>query len=113
MQKIFVLNKNKQPLMPCSLARARQLLSKKKAAIFKLYPFTIILKDREYGEVQNIEVKIDPGSKTSGIALVGHFQTEKKVIWSANLEHRGAAIKSLLESRRAIRKGRRKKKIKI
>ena len=110
MQKVFVLNKNKQPLMPCSLARARQLLSKKKAAIFKLYPFTIILKDREYGEVQNIEVKIDPGSKTSGIALVGHFQIEKKVIWSANLEHRGAAIKSLLESRRAIRRGRRQRK---
>jgi hypothetical protein len=33
MQKAFVLDKNKQPLMPCHLARARELLRKKKAAV--------------------------------------------------------------------------------
>jgi 5-methylcytosine-specific restriction endonuclease McrA len=110
MQKIFVLNNNRQPLMPCSLPRARQLLSKRKAAVFKLYPFTIILTEREQGDVQDIEVKIDPGSKKSGLALVGNFQTGKKVIWAANLEHRGAAIKSLLESRRALRRSRRHRK---
>ena len=71
MQKVFVLDKNKKTLMPCSTFRARQLLTQKKAAVFKLYPFTIILKEREGGEVQDIEVKLDPGSKITGIALVG------------------------------------------
>ena len=110
MQKVFVLDKNKKTLMPCSTFRARQLLTQKKAAVFKLYPFTIILKEREGGEVQDIEVKLDPGSKITGIALVGDFQKSKEVIWAANLEHRGHAIKSSLESRRAIRRSRRHRK---
>ncbi|MBX9923820.1 MAG: RRXRR domain-containing protein [Rhabdochlamydiaceae bacterium] len=110
MQKTFVLNKNKQPLMPCSAERARQLLSKRKAAVFKLYPFTIILKEREKGDIQKVEVKIDPGSKASGIALVGNFERGKEVLWAANLEHKGQTIKSLLDSRRALRRGRRQRK---
>ncbi len=103
MQKIFVLDKNKKPLMPCSLERARQLLSKGKAAVFKCYPFTILLKGSENGDTQDVEVKIDPGSKTSGIALVGDFERGKEVLWAANLEHRGQFIKSSLDSRRGRR----------
>jgi hypothetical protein len=34
------------------------------------YPFTIRIKDRVGGEVQPIRIKIDPGSKVTGIALV-------------------------------------------
>ena len=96
--------------MPCTPARARELLTKNKAAVFIQYPFTIILNERERGEVQDMEVKIDPGSKTTGIALVGDFQKGKAVLWAANLEHRGHTIKSSLESRRAIRRGRRHRK---
>ena len=110
MQKVFVLDKNKQPLMPCSASRARELLTRGKAAVFKLYPFTIILKEREKGDIQEIEVKIDPGSKVSGIALVGNFQRGNEVLFAANLEHRGQTIKSSLESRRALRRGRRHRK---
>ena len=33
MQRAFVLDKNKQPLMPCHRARARELLKKKKATV--------------------------------------------------------------------------------
>ncbi|MEL7433840.1 MAG: RRXRR domain-containing protein, partial [Chloroflexota bacterium] len=43
MQHVFVLDKNKEPLMPCHPARARELLKKGKAAVFRQYPFTIIL----------------------------------------------------------------------
>ena len=32
------------------------------------------MKDRADGEVQAIELKVNPGSKTTGIALVGHFK---------------------------------------
>ena len=41
-----------------------------KAAVYRLKPFTIILKHRADGDVQDVEVKVDPGSKTTGMALV-------------------------------------------
>ena len=33
MQRVLVVDKNKQPLMPCHPARARELLNKGKAAV--------------------------------------------------------------------------------
>lgn len=107
MQRVFVLDKNKQPLMPCHPARARELLRKGKAKVFKLYPFTIILKEREGGDVQSVEFKVDPGSKQTGIALVADFKRGKTVIWAAVLEHRGQQIKTALETRRSLRRSRR------
>ena len=110
MQRVFVLSKNKEPQMPCSPFRARKLLTKGKAAVFKTYPYTIILKDREKGERQEMEVKIDPGSKVTGIALVGNFKKGKTVLWAANLFHRGNTIHTSLDSRRAVRRSRRSRK---
>lgn len=104
--RVFVLDKNKQPLMPCHPARARQLLTQGKAAVFRRYPFTIILKEREGGDTQPIELKLDPGSKTTGIALVANG----RVVWSAELHHRGARIRHALEKRRAVRRSRRNRK---
>jgi hypothetical protein len=40
---VFVLDSHKQPLAPYHEARARELLRKGKAAVFRRYPFTIIL----------------------------------------------------------------------
>ena len=60
--RVFVLDKNKQPLMPCTPARARVLLSAGKAAVFRWPPFTIILTYREGGDIQGLTLKIDPGS---------------------------------------------------
>jgi len=62
------------------------------------------------GDLQPIEIKFDPGSRTTGIALVGHFDHSKEVIWAGNLNHRGLQIKSNLDSRRAIRRSRRNRK---
>lgn len=75
-----------------------------KAAVFRRYPFTIILK-RSVPEAQpqECQLKLDPGSKTTGIALV----QGKKVIWGAEINHRGGLIKKKLESRRASRRLRR------
>jgi hypothetical protein len=70
MNKVLVLSSTKKPLMPCHPARARELLRKGKAAVYRIKPFTIILKFRADGELQNIEFKIDPDSKTTGVALV-------------------------------------------
>jgi hypothetical protein len=44
MSKVFVLDTNFTPLNPIHSAQARQLLRNKKAAIFRQFPFTIILK---------------------------------------------------------------------
>ncbi|WP_456445730.1 RRXRR domain-containing protein [Thiolapillus sp.] len=44
MQRVFVLDSQKRPLMPCHPARARQLLDRGKAAVFRRVPFTLILK---------------------------------------------------------------------
>ena len=114
MSKIFVIDTNKQPLQPCHPARARQLLKKGKAAVYRRYPFTIILK-REIVDADNqprgaiarrktseapvvgfhpttaqrlprLRLKIDPGSKTTGLAIVNDDTGD--VVFAAELQHR-------------------------
>ena len=110
--RVFVLNKDKQPLSPCHPARARELLCKKKARVFRMYPFTIILRKQKINPVfQDTRVKIDPGSKTTGIAVI--LEGEKKkwfLVWAANLEHKGHAIVKKLLARRQLRRSRRNRK---
>ena len=110
MQRAFVLDKNKQPLMPCHPARARELLRKKRAAVYRLHPFTIILFDRVGGATQPVELKIDPGSKITGIALVANALSGHLLVWASNLHHRGLKIQSALDSRRNMRRSRRSRK---
>lgn len=73
-----------------------------RASIFRYAPFTIILHDREGGETQAAQVKIDPGSKTTGLAVVANNQ----VVWAAELQHR-INVADKLTARRQIRRGRR------
>ena len=110
MQRVLVIDSNKQPLMPCRPARARALLNKGKAKVFRRYPFTIILTERVGGKVQAVACKVDPGSKTTGMALVADFKRGKRVVWAGELIHRGHQIKDALLSRRQIRRGRRNRK---
>lgn len=55
MNSVFVLSNTKKPLMPCRPARARQLLTAGKAAVYRMQPFTIILKDRADGDMQPVQ----------------------------------------------------------
>lgn len=110
MQRVIVIDSKKNPLMPCHPARARELLRKGKAAVFRLNPFTIILLNRIGGDIQDVELKVDPGSKTTGVALVADTQQGKEIIFAAELEHRGHQIKESLDSRRANRRSRRNRK---
>jgi len=100
---IFVLDAKKRPLNPIRPGLARKLLTSGKAAVFRRYPFAIILKEEVTATPEPIILKIDPGSQTTGIALL----QGEKVIWGAELTHRGQAIKASLESRRSLRRGRR------
>lgn len=110
MQRVFVVDKNRDPLMPCHPARARELLKNGRAKVLRRYPFTIILLDREGGDVQTVTLKIDPGSKTTGLALVADSKREKRVVWAGELNHRGEQIKAALLSRKQLRRGRRSRK---
>ncbi len=102
----LVLNHSKQPLDPIHPGSARRLLKAGKAAVYRLYPFTIIYKQEIDQTPTPIEVKLDPGSKVTGIALIQN----DKVIWAAELTHRGRNIQASLESRGAIRRNRRNRK---
>jgi 5-methylcytosine-specific restriction endonuclease McrA len=104
---VFVLDTNKQPLNPILPGQARRLLNRQQAAVYRRYPFTIILKYALGNpEIEPHQLKIDPGSKVTGLAIV----QGEKVIWGAELTHRGQQIKNDLESRRAIRRNRRHRK---
>lgn len=104
---VFVLGKNKKPLMPCSEKRARLLLSRGRAVVHLMTPFTIRLKDRVDGTLQPVHVKIDPGSKQTGLGLVLESQQDLKVLWLAVLHHRSHQISEHLTARRAMRRRRR------
>ncbi|PFG52424.1 5-methylcytosine-specific restriction endonuclease McrA [Marinobacter sp. LV10R520-4] len=104
---VFVLDRRKQPLMPCSEKRSRLLLGRGRALVVRAYPFTIRLKDRTGGITQPVRIKIDPGSKTSGIAVVRESGQKQHVLVLMELAHRGRQISKSLEQRRAFRRRRR------
>ncbi len=106
MSKVFVLDTTYRPLDPIHPARARMLLSTGKAAVLKRYPFTIILKYAvPDAEIAPLRLKLDPGSKTTGVAIVNDASGE--VVFAAELQHRGQRIKAALDDRRAVRRSRR------
>lgn len=116
---VFVLDKHKKPLMPCSEKRARLLLERNRARVHRIVPFTIRLVDRLKADsvLQPIRLKLDPGSKVTGIALVreketvnastGEFMRTLAVIMLMELQHRGITIRNALIQRRDHRHFRR------
>ena len=92
MSNVFVIDTNKQPQSPVHPGRARLLLKAGKAAVWRRYPFTIILKTAiKQPSFEPLRLKIDPGSQTTGLALVQDATGE--VVWAAELTHRGKRIK--------------------
>jgi hypothetical protein len=84
----FVVDTEKRPLAPCHPARARRLLTEGKAAVWRHHPFTIILKHAVLdAHLEPLRVKIDPGSKTTGLALM--HDRIGQVAWAVELAHRG------------------------
>ena len=108
--KVFVIDNNRKPLDPCCHARARILLKRGRAVVFRRYPFTIILKNRTIEEpvVHEHRIKIDPGSKVTGVAIVQ--EETGQVVAAAEIEHRGQAVKASLLDRKVLRRNRRARK---
>ncbi|RKU10827.1 HNH endonuclease [Candidatus Poribacteria bacterium] len=108
MSKVPVLDTHKRRLEPCHPAVARRLLRNGQAAVYKRYPFTIILK-REASSPKTTDymLSIDPGSKCTGFAIT---DSENNIIACFELHHRGAAIKKGLSNRAGYRRSRRTRK---
>lgn len=106
---VFVIDSCKKPLAPCHQAVARKLLKDKKACVYRKFPFTIILREEKElpkEPVQEIRLKIDYGSKHTGLAIL----SGNKVLWLAQLHHR-ENIKKLIDDRRSYRRRRRSKNL--
>lgn len=101
-----VLDKEKQPLMPCSEKRARKLMEKGRAKPYWCKGvFCIILQYEPSGrEMQDIVVAIDPGSKFSGYSV----KSEKHTFINVQLEA-PTKVKAKVEERAMNRRARRRR----
>ena len=116
---VFVLDKQGKALMPCSEKRARLLLERGRARVHRVVPFVIRLVDRQVASsaLQPLRLKLDPGSKTTGLALVrdieqvdtdtGEILRGAAVLNLFELTHRGRQISEALTARRQMRRRRR------
>ncbi|GAA3869541.1 hypothetical protein GCM10023084_23380 [Streptomyces lacrimifluminis] len=104
--------------MPCHPARARELLAKKRAVVVRRVPFVIRLKDRarEDSTVQGVQIRIDPGSRSTGIAVTDGKQeadhdeavvTVRRGLVALEVRHRGRRIRDALQRRSEYRSRRR------
>lgn len=118
MKSVGLLDTRKTPQTPVHPAVARRMLRDNKAAVYRKHPFTIILRPDKsqfslplFGDDQSVappellRLKIDPGSRTTGLAVVNDGRRE--ILWAGELRHRGPEIKKALDKRRALRRGRR------
>ena len=118
MSFVFVVDTEHRPLDPVHPGTARRLLSRGQAAVWRRYPFTVILKRAVPDAApQPLRLKFDPGSRTTGLTLVaessaavvgeGEEGSEGRVVWAGELTHRGHTVHEQMVVRRAIRSGRR------
>lgn len=105
--RIPVLDKDMQPLMPTTPARARLLLKRGKARAYwnKLGIFCIILKYEVEPDNQQLALGIDPGSRFEGFSVVGTRDTVLNGMSEAPTH-----IKKAVEQRRIMRRARRSRK---
>lgn len=106
---VITLDRHKHPLGFCTERRARILLEKYRACVYRYYPFTIIIKDADVRgkDIPEYRIKIDPGAKHTGIAIVR--ENDNAVMAYFQIEHRGESIVQKLETRRAARRNRRQR----
>lgn len=103
---VYVISREGKPLMPTNRhGKVRRLLKQGLAKVVRREPFTIQLLYDSTTYVQPVVVGVDIGSKTVGISAI----TEKRELFSAEIELR-RDIKKLLLQRREYRRFRRYRK---
>ena len=106
MTLVYVLNKDKKPLMPCKPSKARKLLKNKKAKVVNRKPFTIQLLYWSTGYKQEVSLGVDAGSKFVGLSAT----TTQKELYASTVELRDDVSKNI-STRRQYRRNRRSRKI--
>src|SRR5258708_38964077 len=123
MSCVFVVDGAQHPCTPVHPGAARRLLTRGQAAVWRRYPFTLILQRTTAPAASTatanasepslpatpapLRLKIDPGSKTTGLALVD--DATGQVVWAGEISHRGQRVRDALLARQAIRHGRRQR----
>jgi len=90
---VITLDKNKRPLGFVTERRARILMEKRRACLYRVFPAVIIIKDldsRKISELPSYRIKIDPGAKHTGIAIIRNETAE--VMFFMQIEQRGDLI---------------------
>ena len=111
--RVLVLDRLGRPLDPCHPARARRLLADGQAAVVRRMPFVIRLKDRSVTDPDTVvhahRIKIDPGSRHTGIALARPDESGGGThgVLAVQVEHRGGEIHKSMLRRAQLRRGRR------
>ena len=105
--QVYVLDMNRQPLMPTrNGAKVRVLLKQKRAKVISKCPFTIKLLYESTTFTQPLTLGVDTGSKYVGGAVINDVTSE--IIYESQTELRDD-IKSKMDRRRQFRRARRNK----
>ena len=107
--RVFVIGADGRPLAPCTIQRARQLIKASRVKRRDYNPFTIHLKDRVRDDndttVHQTEVRVAPGPRGAGIAVVLKLDHEDRVLYQEDIQHRTDISRRLIE-----RKGHRRRR---
>ncbi|WP_244603347.1 RNA-guided endonuclease IscB [Methanococcoides sp. NM1] len=90
---VYVLNKDKKPLMPTSPVIARLLLKNKKAKVVRKTPFTIKLLYETTEHKQPVIAGMDTGSRTIGCAAIANDE----VIYQSEVQLRTDISKKMTQ----------------
>ena len=100
--KVYVLNLQGKPLMPCSYAKSKRMVNKGGAKVVKRFPFTIQLTFKCKNKIQDINLGVDTGYGNIGFSAI----TEKEELISGTVKLDSRTSKRLTE-KRMYRKNRR------
>ena len=103
---VYVLSKNKTPLMPCKNVIARLLLKQGKAKVIKKCPFTIKLLYDSTTYVQELTLGVDTGSGTIGTAVSNN---KNEIVYMSKVILRNDITKKMTQ-RAKYRRNRRNRK---
>lgn len=103
---VYVINKNNEPLMPCSNVIARLLLKQGKAKVKRKCPFTIKLLNDTTNYIQECTLGVDTGSAHIGNAVVDN---NDNVLYLSDVEIRND-IADKMTQRSKYRRNRRNRK---
>ena len=105
--KVYVVDKDKIPLMPTTrFGKVRRLLKEKKAKVISSKPFVIqLLYEPKTHEVQPLHGGTDPGRENIGLSVI---DDKGNIVYSAHLKTRNKDIPKLMAERKAHRQASRR-----